>query len=106
MGTKNEPGEFDCYAAAKPDEPMFILLGRDPAAPLLVSLWTALRAAMGDTEEDKLLEARATSESMVAYLRREGREERFKKAQWAMRRILFDARNQGSGIVVIPGGKL
>ena len=25
MGTKNEPGEFDCYAAAEPDEPMFII---------------------------------------------------------------------------------
>ena len=26
MGTKNNPGKFDCYANAKPDEPLFVLL--------------------------------------------------------------------------------
>jgi len=30
MGTKNNPGKFDCYENALPDEPMFILLARDP----------------------------------------------------------------------------
>lgn len=44
MGTKNDPGEFDCYANALPDEPMFILLGRDPSAPDLVNEWADLRA--------------------------------------------------------------
>lgn len=39
MGTKNKPGDFDCYANALPDEPMFILLGRDPSAPRLVEDW-------------------------------------------------------------------
>lgn len=39
MGSKNEPGNFDCYANALPDEPMFILLGRDPSAPDLVDRW-------------------------------------------------------------------
>lgn len=29
MGTKNQPGSFDCYANAKGDEPLFVLLGRD-----------------------------------------------------------------------------
>lgn len=29
MGTKNKPGTYDCYATAHPDEPMFILLGRE-----------------------------------------------------------------------------
>jgi hypothetical protein len=43
MGTKNNPGEFDCYAAAEPDEPLFTLLGRDPLASHLVRLWAALR---------------------------------------------------------------
>ena len=32
MATKNNPGKFDCYTNAEPDEPMFILLGRDPVA--------------------------------------------------------------------------
>lgn len=53
MGTKNKPGEFDCYANAEPDEPMFILLARDPLAPLLVSLWAKMRQKL-DYGEDKL----------------------------------------------------
>ena len=28
MGTKNNPGRFDCYGNAEPDEPIFVLLGR------------------------------------------------------------------------------
>ena len=39
MGTKNNPGEFDFYAAAEPDEPIFILLGRDPHAHAAVRKW-------------------------------------------------------------------
>ena len=38
MGTKNNPGVFDCYANAEPDEPMFVLLGRDKDAATLVRL--------------------------------------------------------------------
>jgi hypothetical protein len=49
MGTKNNPGKFDCYEAAHPDEPMFVLLGRDPLAPHLVRLWALLRS--GKLEE-------------------------------------------------------
>jgi hypothetical protein len=43
VGTKNNPGEFDCYAKAEPDEPMFTLLARDPQFANLVRLWAALR---------------------------------------------------------------
>jgi hypothetical protein len=43
MGTKNHPGAFDCYANVLPDEPMFILLARDPAAPFLVRAWAERR---------------------------------------------------------------
>lgn len=39
MGTKQNPGEFDAYAKALPDEPMFILLGRDANAPALILDW-------------------------------------------------------------------
>jgi len=39
MGTKNNPGEFDCYEEADPDEPMFVLLARDELAPEIVRLW-------------------------------------------------------------------
>lgn len=44
MGTKNNPGSYDCYAAAEPDEPMFVLLARDPMAPQLVRNWAMIRA--------------------------------------------------------------
>ena len=44
MGTKNNPGDFDCYDNAAPDEPMFILLARDTRAPDLVRLWAAISA--------------------------------------------------------------
>lgn len=45
MGTKNNPGKFDCFAKAEPDEPVFVLLGRDPQAAHLVSIWSKIRAA-------------------------------------------------------------
>lgn len=48
MGTKLNPGEFDCYANAKPDEPMFVLLARDDNAPSIVRTWA------GCYEKDKL----------------------------------------------------
>ncbi len=53
MGTKNKPGAFDCYANAKPDEPMFVLLGRDPTGAPLVLYWWALRLLDAAIEESK-----------------------------------------------------
>ena len=43
MGTKNQPGKFDCFGNAEPDEPMFILLARDASAPDLVDKWADRR---------------------------------------------------------------
>lgn len=51
MGTKNNPGAFDCYANAEADEPMFVLLGRDKHAPELVRRWVELRLADGESAE-------------------------------------------------------
>lgn len=45
MATKNKPGEFDCYAAAEDDEPLFTLLARDEDAPELVEDWCRKRLA-------------------------------------------------------------
>lgn len=64
MGTKNNPGQFDCYAAAEEDEPMFILLARDPLAPVLVELWATLREDMDIGNPDKPDEARACAMAM------------------------------------------
>lgn len=75
MGTKNKPGDFDCYGNAEPDEPMFILLARDPAAPELVEAWANRRLAMINDglkpESDKAMitEARQCAEAMRAWRR-------------------------------------
>ena len=42
MGTKANPGSYDCYGAADDDEPLFTLRARDPLAPVLVKLWVEL----------------------------------------------------------------
>jgi hypothetical protein len=66
MGTKNNPGRFDCYANAEPDEPMFILLGRDKHAPLLVKLWANLRQ-LDDEDPAKIIEAIQCATAMVKF---------------------------------------
>jgi hypothetical protein len=66
VGTKNNPGAYDCYHNAKPDEPMFVLLARDPMAPILVELWASLRAhAAGNPS--KVAEARQCAADMRRY---------------------------------------
>jgi hypothetical protein len=79
MGTKNQPGDFDWYAAAEPDEPMFVLLARDRAAPDVVRAWAhwreaRLRANAGNAtalevieEFDQIAEARACADEMEAW---------------------------------------
>lgn len=42
MGTRNNPGGYDCHSKAHPDEPTFTLLARDPLAHHLVAIWAAL----------------------------------------------------------------
>jgi hypothetical protein len=63
MGTKNNPGKFDCYANAEPDEPMFILLGRDKNAPSLVDLWANQRELDGE-DPAKVAEAKECAKAM------------------------------------------
>ena len=43
MATKNNPGAYDCYAAAEPDEPLFVLRANDPLAPGMVRGWAMQR---------------------------------------------------------------
>lgn len=63
MGTKNNPGKFDCYEAAEPDEPMFVLLARDPLAPGIVRQWAEERSAWEDPQ-GKIKEALECAEAM------------------------------------------
>jgi hypothetical protein len=66
MGTKNDPGKFDCHAAAAPDEPIFTLRSTDPLAPILVDLWASMREReRGD--DPKAREAREVSTAMRRY---------------------------------------
>lgn len=66
MGTKNNPGAYDCYANADPDEPMFVLLGRDKYAPMLVRLWAEMRFLDGE-EKAKVLEAHRCADDMERF---------------------------------------
>lgn len=43
MGTKANPGRYDCYAALKPDEEHFVLMGRDEHFARVVGFWAMLR---------------------------------------------------------------
>lgn len=43
MSTKENPGEFDAFEKALPDELIFTLLGRDPDAPPTILHWVDLR---------------------------------------------------------------
>lgn len=73
MGSKLHPGKFDCYANALPDEPMFVLLARDPSAPDLLRMWALSReVAVIDgrrPESDRALvgEARECADAMKAW---------------------------------------
>lgn len=84
MGTKDKPGAFDCYAKAEPDEPMFVLLGRDPLASLLVSVWADVRERMGGTEPEMLEEARQCAVKMQEYCRDLGKGEKQEQALMAL----------------------
>ena len=65
MGTKNNPGEFDCYDKAEDDEPMFVLLARDPYAPTLVRIWADTERRFGSAS--KALEAQNCAAAMEAW---------------------------------------
>lgn len=43
MGTKLEELRNGCFARAMDDEPMFVLLARDPASPEMVEQWAQQR---------------------------------------------------------------
>lgn len=66
MASKNNPGRFDCYTNAAPDEPMFVLLGRDPMGATLVRAWATMREEQGE-DPAKVAEARACADAMDAW---------------------------------------
>ena len=102
MGTKNNPGTFDCYASAMPNEPMFILIGRDPDAPHLVRAWAHRRSARpGETTAAKVEEALTCADDMERFLRRTfsapGRTNDFRRLE---RKLFLVATDLDSGAAV------
>ena len=92
MGTKRNPGEFDCYAAALPDEPIFIMLARDELAPEKVRSWAhdyAMKCGIDPTPKQnrKINEAYSCADAMEKW-RRENPGERRKNPRppWSRRR--------------------
>lgn len=45
MGTKNNPGVFDCYNKIEDDEPFFVLRSNDETAADFVELWADIHGA-------------------------------------------------------------
>lgn len=86
MATKLNPGAFDCYENAKDDEPMFVLLGRDADAPMLVKQWAFFRLqqiALGirpESERSQVSEAVQCATDMEIW----GRDYRQRKEHAAM----------------------
>jgi hypothetical protein len=89
MGSKNNPGKFDCLSKAEPDEPMFVLLGRDPVAPILINLWADIRGRMGE-EQEKVEEAVACAEACAAWLVAHDKYEKFKEAVAVTEEVIAD----------------
>lgn len=85
MGTKNNPGNYDCYAKADPDEPMFILLGRDPFAGLAAGFWASIQKWDSPENEKKYLEAFECSEALTAFAHNLGKEKEISDARKSMR---------------------
>jgi hypothetical protein len=67
MSTKNNPGAWDCYAKAHPDEPMFVLLARDPLAPDLVREWARRRSMRHEDDITKIAEALCCADEMAEW---------------------------------------
>jgi hypothetical protein len=63
VSTKNNPGKWDCYAKAAPDEEMFVLLASDEFAPALVREW-ASRRFRGPADLEKIQEALRVADAM------------------------------------------
>jgi hypothetical protein len=55
-----------CLNIALPDEPLFILLGRDPAAPYAIRMWTEGRILAGKNErfDLQITEAEVLADTM------------------------------------------
>lgn len=99
MGTKNNPGRYDCYANAEPDEPIFVLRGSDTTASVVVHFWRLLKEEMkeqgaSNISAEKLEEARACALAMAQCAKEKGKDP--KQALDAMVKVLERMKSQVS----------
>jgi len=89
MGSRNNPGKFDCLAAAEPDEPTFTLLGRDPCAAATVAFWCMLRDNVRNNPADasQLKEASECEDAMEQWAMKLGKADEVEKAMIIMATI-------------------
>ena len=68
MSTKQNPGQFDCYAKLADDEPYFVLRAKDPDAPAVVEEWARRRERRpGNEHNPKVQEARDCASAMRSW---------------------------------------
>lgn len=78
MGTKKNPGAFDCHAMAAEDEPLFTLLARDKDAPLIIRMLALVRemqieaGVRPETDRAQIEEARRCAYEMDRWRSRKG----------------------------------
>jgi hypothetical protein len=96
MGSKSNPGKFDCWSRAEPDEPVFVLLGRDPVASIIVADWAALRERLGQTEPEVLEEAQQCAERMAQWAVAKGKSAQLEAANEARSLTVREHREVGA----------
>jgi hypothetical protein len=89
MSTKANPSPNDCYTRAELDEPMFVLLGRDPAASFVVFLWARMRLGMFGTSEQNI-DAQKCAEELRDWAVKLGKTDKLKLAYDAFRMACFE----------------
>lgn len=107
MATKNNPGKFDCYENAEPDEPMFVLLARDVTAPKVIHDWIDRRRKAGKDltpeDEQQLTEAFQCARSMEKWrIERENERAEIAKAEALQAEREEQARKDFEALPMIP----
>lgn len=76
MGTRNRPGQYDCWSRLADDEPYFLLMARDNSAPAAIIAWVGDRLdrikngeRRGADDLAQLREALGAIRDMVAWHR-------------------------------------
>lgn len=105
MGTKKNPGKFDCYKEAADDEPLFIIRGSDSTAGALIVLWRALKKQLREDgkstiSNDRLEEALALRDEMDAYARSRGKS--MVDVRDAMIKVFSRMRRFGDTVAIMP----